>query len=271
MTAVTRCPQCSTRFKAAQEQLDAHGGLVRCGRCQAVFNAIEHLCDTEPSPQLSLPIMLEEEPGPPAAPAEGAGNGPVPAHPGLTGENAAATLEQQITIAPEPLHPARKPARNKPAWPWAVGSLLLAVVLLAQAAYYFRIELAARLPALKPVLLSYCALLGCSVPLPGKAELVSIESSDMEADAAQPGAITLNASLRNRAPYAQAYPSLELTLTDTQDKVVARRSFRPSEYLKPGEDEPAGLPPGREASIKLHLDVADLRPTGYRLFLYYPQ
>ena len=54
------------------------------------------------------------------------------------------------------------------------------------------------------------------------------------------------------------------------NQVVARRVFQPAEYLKPGEDEKQGLSATREISIKLHLDTTDLKPTGYRIFLFYP-
>jgi hypothetical protein len=156
-------------------------------------------------------------------------------------------------------------------WPWMVGNLLLLIVLLAQAVYFFRIELAARQPGLKNALISYCRLLQCTVPLPQKADLMSIESSDLEADPAQPSVIVLSALLRNHAPYAQAYPDLELTLTDAQDKAMARRTFRSAEYLKSDEDEKQGLAASRELSVKLNLDTSDLKPSGYRLFLFYPQ
>lgn len=271
MTAITRCPQCGTRFKATQEQLDARGGMVRCGRCQAIFDANEHLCDTGPSPQLSLPIMLEEQQQEPHAPPEASAHQTPPVTEGAGQTGAMTTLAQQVRIAEELPQPGPKPARRKSAWPWVVGCLFLVALLLAQAVYFFRVDLAARLPGLKPALQAYCKLLQCSIPLPQIADLMSIESSEMEADPSQGNAITLNANLRNRAPYAQAYPSLELTLTDTQDKALARRSFRPAEYLKPGEDEASGLPPNRETSLKLHFDISDLKPSGYRLFLFYPQ
>ncbi len=80
----------------------------------------------------------------------------------------------------------------------------------------------------------------------------------------------MHALIHNRAPYAQAYPSLELTLTDLQDQAVARRVFRPADYLKKGEDEKLGLPANRDLDIKLRLDTTDLKPSGYRLFLFYP-
>ncbi len=268
MSAITQCPTCNTRFKASQEQLEAHRGMVRCGRCQAVFNAIEHLYDDEPSPQLSLPIA-PQEPEPQQAPSATHEQSDLRSD-HATEEETPLTLAQQITIAEEPLETTLKLAKKKRRWPWAVGCLLLLAVLLAQAAYSFRVELAARLPGLKPALISYCKLLQCSIPLPQKADQMSIESSDMEADPSQGSAITLNATLRNRAPYAQAYPDLELTLTDTQDKALARRTFRPAEYLSPGEDEKQGLAANRETGVKLHLDTTDLKPTGYRLFLFYP-
>lgn len=40
---LTTCPECRTVFRVGQEQLDDKRGLVRCGRCQAVFNAYDTL------------------------------------------------------------------------------------------------------------------------------------------------------------------------------------------------------------------------------------
>lgn len=297
MSAITQCPECGTCFKVSQDQLEVRHGMVRCGRCQAVFNATAHLRDDQPSPQLDLPIMHEDVPTPSASTSESA---PVehekhvsvgeetipiaalPAEPQTAAETATAEREKAI----EPVAPAQqititegafehhlavpKKKKKKRRWPWIIGCLVLLTLMLAQAAYFFRIELAARLPGLKPALMSYCGLLKCSIPLPRKMDLISIESSDLEADPAYANAITLNAILLNHAPYAQAYPDLELTFTDTQDKLVARRTFKPADYLKPDENEKQGMPPNREVSVKLHLDTTELKPTGYRLFLYYP-
>jgi len=322
MNDVTQCPTCNTRFKVTQEQLDAHHGMVRCGRCQAVFNAIAQLHEEQPNPQLDLPITADEiPPSLPEPTAEAAAESVFtsdeeldfsytdasavateaaaeteaeqisPDHPSDAGLAEARHVGLQPDLQPadlvggEPLTQAHKitfahiedetppaPVKKKPVWPWAVGSALLLILLLAQAAYFFRIDLAARLPGLRPALTAYCGLLGCSVPLPQKADLMSIESSDLEiADPAQANVITLNAILRNRAPFSQAYPNLELTLTDTEEKAVARRTFRPAEYLRPGEDEKQGLAANRELNVKLNLDTTDLMASGYRLFLFYPQ
>ncbi len=249
MSSTTQCPACSTRFRISQEQLDARQGLVRCGTCQTVFDATQFLHDDEPSPQLDLLHTVEISPAPATQDK--------PASPLTFRQDFAAGLPETI---PE----------KKKRWPWVAGSLLLLLLLLGQSVYYFRVELAATMPSLKPALITYCSLFNCTVPLPQKADLMSIESSDLEADPAQASVIIFNATLRNRAPYAQAYPHLELTLTDAQDKPLSRRTFQPMEYLKAGEQAKPGAQPGREITIKLHLDTTDLRPSGYRLFLFYP-
>ncbi len=40
---LTTCPECRTAFRVTQEQLGARRGMVRCGRCTAVFNAYDNL------------------------------------------------------------------------------------------------------------------------------------------------------------------------------------------------------------------------------------
>ena len=189
--------------------------------------------------------------------------------PSAADEPVALTLAEQVAIVQDEEEEAAPPAHRR--WPWAIAAALLLLALLAQATYFFRVELAARLPGLKPALIGYCQLLGCSVPLPQKTDLMSIESSDLEANPDHENQITLNALLRNRAPYPQAFPNLELTLSDTDDKPLARRIFKPKDYLPPQENELAGLLANHELIVKLYLGTTDLRPTGYRLVLFYPQ
>ncbi len=177
------------------------------------------------------------------------------------------TLAEQVVIVQDDDGSKFQPKHRT--WPWAVAVLLLLVMLLAQAAYFFRVDLAAQLPGFKPALISYCRILKCSVPLPQHTDLISIESSELEANPANENQITLNALLRNRAPYAQAFPNLELTLNDSQDKPLARSMFVPADYLPPTENEASGLLPNHELGIKLHLNTTDLKPSGYRLVLLY--
>lgn len=280
-SAITQCPECSTRFRVSDEQLAAHNGMVRCGRCNTVFSAKENLHDDTPDPQLDLPILTQEN-QPAVAVVPTTTSEPTEIHnppePAPTQEEATSsadkdaepeTLAQKILFQEnsptiESAHPA--PPRRR--WPWLVASLLLLLLLAAQAVYFYRIDIAARLPGLKLALNNYCSLLACTIPLPQRPELMSIESSDLEADPQQANVITLSALLHNRAAFTQAYPSLELSLTDTEEKIVARRIFVPEEYLKIGTEEKLGLAANREISIKLRLNTADINPAGYKLFLF---
>lgn len=47
MNLATRCTACGTIFRVVQDQLKVSAGWVRCGRCQAVFNAQNSLFDLE--------------------------------------------------------------------------------------------------------------------------------------------------------------------------------------------------------------------------------
>ncbi len=179
------------------------------------------------------------------------------------------TLAEQVVIVQDENVSELKPEYRR--WPWVVASVLLVLLVFVQVAYFFRGDLAARLPGLKPTLVAYCRILGCSVPLQQKTDLMSIESSDLEAEPEHENQIILNALLRNRAPYPQAFPNLELTLNDTNDKPLARRTFKPKDYLPPQASEQVGLLPNHELIVKLYLGTADLRPTGYRLGLFYPR
>src|ERR1700712_2465646 len=45
MSLATRCTSCGTAFRVVQDQLKISEGWVRCGKCNAVFNALEGLFD----------------------------------------------------------------------------------------------------------------------------------------------------------------------------------------------------------------------------------
>lgn len=158
---------------------------------------------------------------------------------------------------------ASAPARRT-TWPLVLAALLLLGVLLAQLAYYFRSELVRALPVTADIF----AALNVPVPLPQHSDLVSIESSDLQVDNAH-GLFILNATLRNRAAYAQAWPTLELTLTDAGDAPVARRVLTAADYLAPGSDLSA-FPANTEIPVRMWIDAKRLGASGYRLYLFYP-
>ena len=146
------------------------------------------------------------------------------------------------------------------------------LALAAQAVFYYRTEIAVWLPETRPHLLAACQALGCDLRLPRRPKLMSIESSDLQAEGRRDNVIVLNAVIRNQAPFAQEYPALELTLTDERDEAVARRVLLPRDYLLGTAPEriAQGIGAGADAALRLYLDTSGLRAVGYRLYLFFP-
>ena len=76
--------------------------------------------------------------------------------------------------------------------------------------------------------------------------------------------------MRNRAAYAQAYPALELALTDTQDTPIARRIFKPEEYLPSSLRADQPFPAHSDVGVRLWIEAKDISAAGYRLYVFYP-
>ncbi|OWW19044.1 DUF3426 domain-containing protein [Noviherbaspirillum denitrificans] len=152
----------------------------------------------------------------------------------------------------------------------AAASVFLLIGLLAQGAYVFRDQLAAWFPAAKPVLANACARLGCQVGLPAQIDAVSIESSELQTLAPESNTFALTVLLRNHGTTAQAWPNIELTLNDNNEKPIARRVFQPREYLADSVDAGKGFTARSEQAVKVHFELAQLKASGYRVYLFYP-
>jgi len=251
---ITRCPNCGTTFRVQATQLAQRSGRVRCGKCSTVFDGVASLSEpagardqsaNEPSPQLAL-----FEPSEPSRMQV------------LDGTSADAADADFLREAPPP------PRRG----PWIAGAAIALMVLLFQILLLFRTELSVIFPATREPFAATCRVLGCTLSLPRKPDLLAIETSDLEADRRREGIIVLNAVIHNRAPFAQEYPALELTLTDERDQPVLRRVLAPGEYLQnnPGPGPGRGIAPGAQATVRLHFQTGGVHAVGYRLYLFYP-
>jgi hypothetical protein len=125
------------------------------------------------------------------------------------------------------------------------------------------------------VLITLCTAAGCRLRPLREINGLSIEASDLQADPAHKGLLILSATIRNRVPYALAYPYLELTLSDVQsqtqqDVIVVRRAFAPQEYVSGAADLESGIPANSELSVKLFIDASATTQAGYQVYLFYP-
>ena len=135
---------------------------------------------------------------------------------------------------------------------------------------YFRDVIARDMPGFKPFVSAYCNVVGCRINLPRNADLITIEASDLKQFPERPNEIVVAALLRNRAGYAQAFPALELTLTDAADQAIVKRLIQPPDYLTDKTRIEQGIAPLDEVNVRMRLETKDVVAVGYRLFIFYP-
>jgi len=140
-----------------------------------------------------------------------------------------------------------------PATPWVIGSLLMLLLLVAQAGYFYRDQLAQQRPELRPWLERACEYLGCTLRRPPSQARIDILGWDVRTLPDTPQALLASTTLVNRTPEAQPYPLLTLRFSDMNGKPVAQRRFLPREYLPAGTDIKAGMPPQTPVPVELAL------------------
>ena len=317
VSAVTQCPHCNAKFRVRPDQVKLHAGLVRCGACRGIFDAVEHLIEgTLPSvdpidahgevtsPQTivqGMPAMTQSaelpEPRDTAAPKLGeAVKAAVAASLAKLRPDAGHKITQSQTA---PIHSATgqaievrnrdadeprggdaaqagalddyrwrpQPQPNSPAMRWVYALLCLLGVagLAAQAAYFFRDEIASRVPQLAPTLLTACTYLDCRLQPPRRGDSLGFVGTDLAADPAHKGLLIFTATLRNSGATAVAYPHLVLSLDGLGGELVVRRVFTPAEFAPATASLARGLEAGAEIEVKLYLDASQTNVVGFKV------
>lgn len=251
----TQCPECLTIYKIGASMLTEGHGSARCGHCAAVFDMLRSLTDQLPEgpfqqlerrtsgeapPQLSVPALR-----PPRRP-----------------ETQTSLFDPDERQRSPSRRPQQAPAfaraqRGAPRprnWPWALGAGALLLSLLAELAYAQRAELLDD-PHVRPLLDKACAGLGCRLPLRHDTTQLELLSRDIRPHPSVKNALIISATLRNSADFAQAFPAVEITLSDLDENRIAMRRFQPQEYLGDSRSLITGMAPG--ATAALVFEVAD--------------
>ena len=150
-------------------------------------------------------------------------------------------------------------------WVWGVGALVLGLLLAVQLTHHYRLQLA-RDATLGPGLREVYARLGR--PLPPNWNLAAFTLRQWGANESAPapsGTMSVRASLKNGAAFAQPMPLLRLELEDRFGGTVARRDFQPAEYLKDPATATRLLPAGSSTEAELTLAGTTPEAVGYRL------
>jgi hypothetical protein len=107
-----------------------------------------------------------------------------------------------------------------------------------------------------------CAMLRCDLPPWREPAALRVTSRDVRPHPSVPGALLITASFSNQAPFAQAWPQLELTLTDLDGQSLGLRRFSPAEYL--GSDpRSTRIAPGQSALVTLEIADPGMRALAF--------
>lgn len=351
MALAARCPNCHALFRVAADQLKLRSGLVRCGACHHVFDAIgtlsyiddASLSTSAPQPAVSAviaairkaesaageamettvaeaPPPASDETPPAAKPAsEASAQVMAPSEATTT-----APSEPTIVVTDAPMPPVATPqtgdeleygreslpagsdagrdqavdeaatAGERPSAETAsepaflrepsggrkrrfaglfrVGAVLLALLALAQLAVVYRAELLVRFPQARPALDQLCKVFRCTVNWPMRGDQLAVVGSELQQ---LPGrsVYELTAVVRNRGAVTLALPAIELTLSDTLNRIVARKVFAPADYLA-GEDDAqwqlaAGLLAGADLTVRIAFEANDVNAAGFVVYPFY--
>ncbi|MCA8320831.1 zinc-ribbon and DUF3426 domain-containing protein [Burkholderia cepacia] len=146
---------------------------------------------------------------------------------------------------------------------------VLAVLLVAQLAWWQRETLMIHWPVTQGWFRQACAPLGCAVAPPRAIDGLRLDATDLR-QLDGPRELELKVPLTNRYRVALAYPSLELTLLDDTNHVTVRRVLAPRDYVHPGTPIDAGLPPGTTQTMVVRLETNGTPASNFRVQIFYP-
>lgn len=260
----TQCPACLTTFKVSRAQLEARGGMVRCGICSAVFHAEQRL--------LQVQLRAKAAPAPPETPVKNDKRLKNRRRSGRRRVDKLRAIDDKLArdLDIPTITELQKLGRSRVPWRpllWSLGSLALLALLAGQFLFFYRNELAT-IPSWRPLVADFCLHAGCELRPWRDIGRIELLQTTIAPHPQYEGALRIRAALVNRAAFRQAWPGMEITLTGHNGDILARRTFSPVQYSEtPAEDV---LTPNVAATALLDVTNPDGKATGYEMRLVNP-
>lgn len=173
-------------------------------------------------------------------------------------------LRTDSLLTEEPDTPHRQVVRHPSNLPAFLLAALLLLLALAQLAWFNR-DLVLGTPQGQAMAEGICGLVGCELAPRRAASQYAVMHRDIGADPGEPGVLRMQLSFQNQADFAQPLPDIQLSLYDSEEKLMARRRLHPDEYLFPAPPSDTLVAPGETVSVTLRLEDPGRHTTGFKL------
>lgn len=229
-----QCPRCG---KPLDEDSEAVAGDMRgTGSGHDADSGSASPFDAPPRPEPASPGLDAQVDDTPFAGIDGEAADPD------SGEEAAGAAASPTNAA---AFASRPPRGRWSRWQWPLVALL-AVLLALQVLLADRANLAAD-PRWRPLVETLCNTLGCDLPAWHEPSAFTMLDRKVRPEAWLAGALRVDATFRNDARWPQAWPALQLALSDADGRVLGSRVFAPGDYL--GAEPGTLLSPGQSAQV----------------------
>lgn len=274
----TQCGHCKAIFRVTMKELTAAQGMLRCGECGSVFDAMQSLSTTLPEDRqfikgnnktapdevsdvpleqveqssrkkvyLSQAQKLSEQKKASQKPIAVQVKSSTPntrknKHKNSPFEKSDAALKSSIK---------RRPSHSRKFVMIAI--ICLSLLLLLQLLYTQKNWLADQ-PFTAGPTRAFCNLVGCDVGQRRDLTQLEMLNRNVYSHPNEQDVLMITATIENQADFSQPYPLLEISFLDGKNDVLALRRFTPEEYL-PDTSPQALMDSGK--AIDIRVKIAD--------------
>lgn len=247
----TQCSHCNAVFRVTMKELTAAQGLLRCGECDTIFDAMKALSTNLPDKNQLLHTAAMQTDGieqsDPRVLSDTIRIQPTGTqqHYQTANKGSAAHNGLNTNLVRHPTPKQRRARRFM-----LISVVALFVLLLVQLLYSSRGWLAEQ-PLTAGVGKQLCNLVSCDARYQRDISQIELLSRNVYSHPNSPNLLIINASMQNNADYPQPYPLVEISFLNSASEIVALRRFTPAEYLKSNTQELMPTNTSRELSINI--------------------
>jgi hypothetical protein len=147
--------------------------------------------------------------------------------------------------------------------------LLLALACALQYAWWQREYIRVSWPPSEIAYQTLCRLTGCVISPARDIDLLQIASMSLR-QVDDPHHLALQVVLHNRSTIPQAYPAIELTLTDAHNQASIRKVITPAQYLNADTSADTGIGSHAQRTLQMRIDTTTIPANNYRVTIFYP-